>query len=74
MISDKTIHLWDHQMSGDVPMLHFDEAIKSKSAQIRWLDMIHCYGIVLLKNAPKDPGQIHKLGEALGFLKEMWFG
>lgn len=61
-------------MTENVPELSFVEVLNSSSTQLKWLDLIHCYGITLIKDAPKEPGQVQKLGDILGFLKEMWFG
>ncbi|XP_031551001.1 uncharacterized protein LOC116288368 [Actinia tenebrosa] len=73
-VIDEGIQLGDHTLTGNIPALKFNDVLNSKETQIKWLDLIRCHGIVIIRGASSEAGQVKKLGETLGFIVPMWFG
>lgn len=73
-VIEEEIQIGDHTLTGNIPTLQFNDVLHSKETQIEWLELIRSHGIVVIKGAASERGQVKKLGEVLGYILPMWFG
>ncbi|KAL4622727.1 gamma-butyrobetaine dioxygenase [Arapaima gigas] len=57
-----------------IPTASFQEVLQDDKAALDWLTMLRRVGIVYLKGAPQEKGQVAKLSERIGYLRLTFYG
>ncbi|XP_034039570.1 gamma-butyrobetaine dioxygenase [Thalassophryne amazonica] len=65
-------YYWDSKL--DIPKADFHEVLHSDKAALDWILDLRRMGIVYLKNAPAEPGQVARLAERIGYLRLTYYG
>ncbi|KAF7655725.1 hypothetical protein LDENG_00051670 [Lucifuga dentata] len=65
-------YYWDSKLH--IPTADFQEVLHDDKAALAWLLALRRFGIVNLKGAPAEQGQVARLGERIGFLKLTFYG
>ncbi|KAM9494945.1 gamma-butyrobetaine dioxygenase isoform 1-T2 [Clarias gariepinus] len=64
--------LWDSALQ--IPMADYEEVLHDDKAALAWLIALRRVGIVYLKGAPTDRGQVARLGQRIGYLRLTFYG
>ncbi|XP_076011926.1 gamma-butyrobetaine dioxygenase [Genypterus blacodes] len=65
-------YYWDCKLH--LPTADFNEVLHDDKAALAWLTSLRRVGVVYLRGAPAEQGQLDKLEERLGFLKMTFYG
>ncbi|CAJ1049241.1 gamma-butyrobetaine dioxygenase [Xyrichtys novacula] len=65
-------YYWDSKLR--IPTADFDEVLHDDKAALAWLLALRRVGIVYLKGAPVDQGQVARLAERIGYLRLTFYG
>lgn len=57
-----------------IPTASFQEVLHDDKAALDWLLALRRVGIVYLKGAPVEPGQVARLSERIGYLRLTFYG
>ncbi|XP_060695075.1 gamma-butyrobetaine dioxygenase [Hemiscyllium ocellatum] len=71
------LFLTDQQNWGSelqIPTASFEEVLDNDEVAYQWLKTLRKIGVMLLKNAPAEKGQVAKLGERIGYLRLTFYG
>lgn len=63
---------WDSKLR--VPTADFAEVLRDDKAALAWLSALRRVGIVYLKGAPAEQGQVARLAERIGYLRLTFYG
>ncbi|XP_060715588.1 gamma-butyrobetaine dioxygenase [Tachysurus vachellii] len=63
---------WDSGLR--IPMADFEEVLNDDKAALAWLTALRRVGIVYLKGAPAEQGQVARLGQRIGYLRLTFYG
>jgi len=58
----------------DLITLNHDKIINEKNELIRWLELLHCYGLAIIKNAPTKKKSAFKVLKCISHHRETFFG
>lgn len=70
LISER--HHWDSKLR--IPTADYQEVLHDDNAALAWLLALRRVGIVYLKGAPTEQGQLARLGERIGYLRLTFYG
>lgn len=70
LISER--HYWDSNLR--IPTADYQEVLHDDKAALAWLLALRRVGIVYLKGAPAEQGQLARLGERIGYLRLTFYG
>lgn len=70
LISER--HHWDSKLH--IPTADYQEVLHDDNAALAWLLALRRVGIVYLKGAPTEQGQLARLGERIGYLRLTFYG
>ena len=76
-VMKKDIQLWGDEMTnqGNLPTFQFDKLLDDEEEMYKWLVTLATQtGLAKVENAPKEPGQVIKLGERVGWLTQTSYG
>ena len=60
---------------GNLPTFQFEKLLNDEQELYKWLVTVATQtGLARIQNAPKEPGQVLKLGERVGYLAQTSFG
>lgn len=65
-------YYWDSKLR--VPTVDFEEVLRDDKAALTWLQALRRVGIVCLKGAPLEKGQVNRLGERIGYVRMTYYG
>uniref|UniRef100_A0A3Q3W2Y9 Uncharacterized protein n=1 Tax=Mola mola TaxID=94237 RepID=A0A3Q3W2Y9_MOLML len=65
-------YYWDSKLR--VPTADFEEVLRDDKAALDWLLALRRVGIVYLKGAPTERGQVARLAERIGYLRLTFYG
>lgn len=65
-------YYWDSKLR--IPTADFQEVLHDDKAALDWLTALRRVGIVYLRGAPAELGQLARLGERIGFLRLTFYG
>ena len=67
-VMNKDIQLWGDGMTNqsDLPTFQFDKLLDDEEEMYKWLVTLTTQKLAKVENAPKEPGQVIKLGERVG--------
>lgn len=65
-------YYWDSTLR--IPTADFQEILHDDKAALAWLLALRRVGVVYLKGAPAQPGQVAKLAERIGYLRLTFYG
>ncbi|KAF0042873.1 gamma-butyrobetaine dioxygenase isoform X2 [Scophthalmus maximus] len=65
-------HHWDSELR--IPTGDFQEVLRDDEAALAWLSALRRVGIVCLKGAPTERGQVARLAERIGYLRLTFYG
>ncbi|KAM6980453.1 gamma-butyrobetaine dioxygenase [Aplochiton taeniatus] len=65
-------YYWDSKLQ--IPTANFEEVLLDDKAALAWLLALRRVGIVYLKGAPVEKGQVARLGERIGYLRLTFYG
>jgi hypothetical protein len=71
------VKLWGEEMSeeGNLPTFEFEKLLKDDQELYKWLVALATQtGLAKVENAPKESGQVMKLGERVGYLAQTSWG
>lgn len=63
---------WDSRLR--IPTASFEEVLHDDKAALAWLRALRQVGIVYLKGAPVEQGQVARLSERIGYLRLTFYG
>lgn len=63
---------WDSGLR--IPVADFEEVLHDDKAALAWLTALRRFGIVYLKGAPVERGQVTRLGQRIGYLRLTFYG
>ncbi|XP_063338049.1 gamma-butyrobetaine dioxygenase [Pelmatolapia mariae] len=63
---------WDSTLR--IPSADFDEVLRDDKAALAWLLALRRVGMVYLKGAPAEQGQVARLAERIGYLRLTFYG
>ncbi|GCB67756.1 hypothetical protein scyTo_0005198, partial [Scyliorhinus torazame] len=63
---------WGSQLQ--IPTVNFEEVLDNDEVAYQWLRNLRQTGIVRLKHAPAEKGQVAKLGKRIGYLRLTFYG
>lgn len=63
---------WDSCLQ--MPTLDFEEVLHDDKAALDWLTALRRVGIVYLKGAPVEQGQVARLSQRIGYLRLTFYG
>lgn len=63
---------WDSSLR--IPTASFEEVLHDDKAALAWLLALRRIGIVYLKGAPVEQGQVARLSERIGYLRLTFYG
>jgi gamma-butyrobetaine dioxygenase len=66
--------LWDAASFGDLRWAHFDQVREDLSALRDWLAEVDFHGFALLHGVPAEPGQVTRVVDLFGFVRETNYG
>ncbi|KAI4887055.1 hypothetical protein NFI96_010067 [Prochilodus magdalenae] len=70
--STKERDFWDSGLQ--IPTLDFEEVLHDDKAALDWLVALRRLGIVYLKGAPVEQGQVARLSQRIGYLRLTFYG
>ena len=67
--------LWNHSLQNDLNKISIDhnEIINTDEALIRWLELLHEYGISIVKNAPTEKNSLFPVLNRISHTRETFF-
>ena len=65
---------WGRELGDDLPVAEHDAVIRSQAEMGRWLGLIRAYGFSILRGVPRVPGEVARVAERFGFVRETNFG
>ncbi|CAD5125558.1 DgyrCDS13761 [Dimorphilus gyrociliatus] len=68
------MELWGSEMKNKVPVQQFQKILDDDNELYLWLRHLEKYGLVLIKDAPREVGQLNKLGQRVFFLRKTHYG
>ena len=68
--------LWDSSIQDNIDKIHFnyDKIIKSDANLLSWLEILHSYGIAIIKNSPTRKNSAFRILNRISHLRETFFG
>lgn len=63
---------WDSALR--IPTANFEEVLHDDKAALAWLLALRRVGIVYLKGAPVEQGQVARLSQRIGYLRLTFYG
>ena len=63
---------WDSELQ--IPTANFEEVLHDDKAALAWLLALRRVGIVYLKGAPVEQGQVARLSQRIGYLRLTFYG
>lgn len=63
---------WDSELR--IPTANFEEVLHDDKAALAWLLALRRVGIVYLKGAPVEQGQVARLSQRIGYLRLTFYG
>jgi len=68
--------LWNNNLKNKFELitLDHDKIICNKEELIRWLELLHSYGLVIIKNAPSEKKSAFKILNCISHHRETFFG
>ncbi|KAK3528435.1 hypothetical protein QTP86_034248 [Hemibagrus guttatus] len=63
---------WDSALQ--IPMADFEEVLNDDKAALGWLTALRRVGIVYVKGAPSEQGQLARLSQRIGYLRLTFYG
>uniref|UniRef100_A0A8C1HAG5 Butyrobetaine (gamma), 2-oxoglutarate dioxygenase (gamma-butyrobetaine hydroxylase) 1 n=1 Tax=Cyprinus carpio carpio TaxID=630221 RepID=A0A8C1HAG5_CYPCA len=63
---------WDSSLQ--IPTADFEEVLHDDKAALAWLEALRRIGIVYLRGAPADQGQVARLSQRIGYLRLTFYG
>lgn len=70
LISER--YYWDAKLR--IPTADYEEVLHDDKAALAWLLALRRVGIVYLKGAPVEQGQVARLAERIGYLRLTFYG
>ncbi len=73
----KDVELWGQEMSeeGNLPTFQFEKLLNDEQELYEWLLTVATQtGVAKIENAPKDLGELFKLGERVGYIAPTIYG
>lgn len=70
LISER--YYWDAKLR--IPTADYQEVLADDKAALAWLLALRRVGIVYLKGAPAEQGQVARLAERIGYLRLTFYG
>jgi gamma-butyrobetaine dioxygenase len=71
LLSPERSH-WDSELL--IPSASFEEVLTDDKAALDWLLALRRVGVVYLRGAPSERGQVARLSERIGFLRLTFYG
>jgi gamma-butyrobetaine dioxygenase len=68
------LQLWDRSLQGGVPAGRYPEVVADRRALARWLAAVRRFGFALLTDVPRQSGQLCKVAELFGYVRETNYG
>lgn len=65
-------HYWDATLQ--MPTADFHEVLHNDKAALAWLLALRRIGVVYLRGAPAEQGQVSRLVERIGYLRMTFYG
>ncbi|EDO36741.1 predicted protein, partial [Nematostella vectensis] len=72
MFVQKGVKLWYRDF--DIPHFSFGLVLGDEQSLLDWMEALHKYGLVIMSGAPRELGQVHRIGSAVGFLRKTFYG
>ena len=66
--------LWGRELTQALPTADYVEVTASRAALGRWLRMVRTYGLALLRGVPTETGQVARVAELFGHVRETNYG
>jgi gamma-butyrobetaine dioxygenase len=66
--------LWDQAAIRDLPVVDFSDYMNRDEGLRAWLEALRSWGIVLMRNAPAEPGKLLEIGGRVGPIRATNFG
>ncbi len=63
---------WDSSLQ--IPTADFQEVLHDDKAALAWLEALRRIGIVYLRGAPAEQGQVARLSQRIGYLRLTFYG
>lgn len=57
-----------------MPTADFPEVLRDDGAALAWLEALRRVGVVYLRGAPAEQGQVARLVERIGYLRMTFYG
>ena len=70
----RPVHLWDKSLEANIPRIPFNDILHEDEALYTWLNTLYHVGLVYVTDAPKEPGQVEKLGQRVAYIKPTVYG
>ncbi len=68
------IELWDAGLQARAPAGSYPEIGRDRQALGRWLAAVRRYGFAILRDVPRESGQLCKVAELFGYVRETNYG
>lgn len=65
-------HHWDSKLR--IPTADFEEVLRDDRAALDWLLALRRVGMVHMKGAPVEKGQVVRLAQRIGYLRLTFYG
>jgi len=68
--------LWDNNLKNEFNLitLNHDKIINEKEELVRWLELLNCYGLSIVKNAPTEKKSAFRILKCISHHRETFFG
>ena len=68
------LELWGAELSGGLPEAEYETVLGDRRALARWLAYVRSHGFALLRQVPVVDGEIARVAELFGFIRETNYG
>ena len=66
--------LWDNSLNFNTIQIDHNEIIKDNDGLIKWLNLLHKYGVSIIKNAPTEKKSAYHVLNKISHIRETFFG
>ena len=73
-LASRDVEAWDSSLTGNIPEYPFEKIFAHQEIEFNWLKSMSRLGVAILNDVPMQPGQIERLSNHLGYIKQTVFG
>ena len=70
----RTLKKWEKSTIGEIPKVEYEEVMNDEKGVMKWLERLYCYGLCVVKNVPKQSGEVLNVAQRISYLRETAYG